>query len=190
MIRKGYAVIRDRTLRIQTSNLFLEGADPHDLLEQVRKLDGIPKANFMDFRRGGEKVKQAILGTIAALYDAKVKPADTIPILGCGNEGCFMENLLYFNDYTEHGRDGGRGQLFVGTLPTTPLCEAAIALNMHGPAFYIDPGPDREQLREELELLFADSCVSGVLLLEFEDRSLSVSYLERDAEEKEIPCVF
>ena len=190
MIRKGCAILKDFTLCLQTGNIRLEGCDYHDLLKQLRALDGVPEANYMDFRRGGEKVKQAILGSIAALYDANLKPADTIPLLGCGREGCFAENLLYFNDYIEHGRDGGRGQLFVGTLPTTPLCEAAIALNMHGPAFYIDPGSDREQLREEVELLFADSSVTDVLLLEFENRTLQVSCLERGEGEEEKTCVF
>lgn len=190
MIRKGSAVLHRFTLSTKTRNIHLEGCDYHDLLKQLRALDGIPEANYMDFRRGGEKVKQAILGSIAALFDAGTAPADTITILGCGSEGSFTENLLYFNDYIEHGRDGGRGQLFVGTLPTTPLCEVAIALNMHGPAFHIDPGSDREQLGEELELCFADPAVSEILLLEFENSSLRVSCLERGEDEEGKSCVF
>lgn len=185
MIQKGSAILEKFTLRTQRGKIRLEGSDYHDLLNQLRTLDGIPEANLMDFRRGGEKVKQAILGSIAALYDAKITPADTIPILGYGSEGSYSENLLYFNDYIEHGRDGGRGQLFVGTLPTTPLCEVAIALKMHGPAFYLDSASDRKQLHEEQELLFADPAVSEILLLEFKKGTLHVSCLGRGKEEEE-----
>lgn len=185
---KGYSELENHTLRTRFKQLRLEGDDYHDLLKKFQALDGIPCANYADYRRGGEKVRQAILGSIAALYDAGAAPSDSIPILGCGCEGSFAENLLYFDDYTGHGRDGGRGQLFVGTLPTTPLCEAAIALNMHGPAFYIDPGNNREQLRQEIGLCFADPAVSGLLLLEFTGKRLRAFYLERGGEGE--PCDF
>ena len=76
MIQKGGAILEKFTLRTQRGKIRLEGSDYHDLLNQLRTLDGIPEANLMDFRRGGEKVKQAILGSIAALYDAKITPAE------------------------------------------------------------------------------------------------------------------
>lgn len=184
----GCTIQPDFTLRTRKRGLQLAGRDYPDLLKQLLALEGVPKANVQDFRRGGEKVRQAILGSIAALYDAAAAPEETIPILGCGNEGSFTENLLYFNDYIEHGRDGGRGQLFVGTLPSTPLCEAAIALNLHGPAFYLDPGADSEQLREEVELLFADPTVSRILVLKFRNGELQVFCPERGGED--LSCVF
>ena len=81
-----------------------------------------------------------------------------------GTDGCRTENLLYFQDYMEHGRCGGRGQLFVGTLPTTPLCEAAIALGLHGPAYYLDTEGREDLLRRDLHLSLSDPALDGILL--------------------------
>lgn len=88
-------------------------------------------------------------------------------VLDCGREGCHQENLLYYRDYLENGRHLGRGHLFVGTLPSTPLCEAAISLGLNGPAYYMDPLDRNELLWNEIEFLLEEDENERVLLFHF-----------------------
>ncbi len=180
MICLGTAEISNAQLVMRNRNRVLSGS-PAELLAQLIALPGVPAANMLDFRRGCAKVRFAMLGATAALFDAGIPPSDRIALIGAGTDGSRTENLVYFQDYTEHGRDGGRGQLFVGTLPTTPLCEAAIALSLHGPAFYLDTNGDRGQLNQELELTLADPAIDAVLLFEFAPDTLKVSLVAQCA---------
>jgi hypothetical protein len=77
-----------------------------------------------------------------ALHDAhmtyfKDRKLD-IGIIGTNETGCFQPNLRYFRDYIESGRTLGRGILFVYTLPSIPLAEAAIRFGFQGPLLYIN----------------------------------------------------
>lgn len=170
-MKNGYAKIEP--FRIRTGSFLIEGSSWQELLEKLMQKNTIFQINTMDFRRGCERVKQAILGAAAAFLDAGITPDDSRTIIGYGHDGSFAENRRYFDDYTSHGRDAGRGQLFVGTLPTTPLCETAIALQMHGPVFYLDC--DEEQLRQEIAL-----CDGGVLLLRFSGNTLESHCIGKD----------
>ena len=55
------------------------------------------------------------------------------------------EDSAYWKDYIAHGRRRGRGTLFVDTLASIPLCEVAIALQLHGPAGYLQ-GKSHDEL--------------------------------------------
>lgn len=171
----GKAELSGTRLLLKRRSLELRGASPAELLTELTALPGVPVVHAQDFRRGCLKVKLAMLGAAAALYDAGMEPSDRIVLTGYGTDGSRTENLAYFQDYIEHGRDGGRGQLFVGTLPTTPLCEAAIALGLHGPAFYLDTDGRRETLIRDLKLSLADPGTDALLLFEFESETLQVS---------------
>lgn len=58
-------------------------------------------------------------------------------ILGTNTVGCLESNVHYFRDYIETGRKLARGNLFVYTLPSSPLAEAAIAFGLQGPLLYM-----------------------------------------------------
>ncbi len=58
-------------------------------------------------------------------------------ILGTNTVGCLESNVHYFRDYIETGRKIARGNLFVYTLPSSPLAEAAIAFGLQGPLLYM-----------------------------------------------------
>lgn len=58
-------------------------------------------------------------------------------ILGTNTGGCLESNVRYFRDYIETGRKIARGNLFVYTLPSSPLAEAAIAFGLQGPLLYM-----------------------------------------------------
>ena len=108
----GKAEVSANRIRLDRKKMELKGENPAELLAELQSLPGVATLNTQDFRRGGIKVKLAILGAAAALYDAGLEPSDRLGLTGWGADGSRTENLLYFQDYMEHGRCGGRGQLF------------------------------------------------------------------------------
>ena len=58
-------------------------------------------------------------------------------ILGTNSVGCLESNVRYFKDYVETGRTLARGNLFIYTLPSSPLAEAAISFGLQGPLLYM-----------------------------------------------------
>jgi len=76
-----------------------------------------------------------------ALHDAGTNYSEhhkqDMGILGTNIVGCLESNVRYFRDYIETGRTLARGNLFVYTLPSSPLAEAAIAFGLQGPLLYM-----------------------------------------------------
>jgi 3-oxoacyl-[acyl-carrier-protein] synthase II len=58
-------------------------------------------------------------------------------IVGTNSSGCLKSDIQYFRDYIDSGRVMARGNLFIYTLPSSPLGEAAIHFGMQGPLLYI-----------------------------------------------------
>jgi len=83
-----------------------------------------------------------------ALYDAGVPYSEDrrqdIGILGTNSDGCLQSNVDFFRDFVANGRTRGRAGLFVYTLPSIPIAEAAIYLRLQGPLLYL--GFSREQI--------------------------------------------
>lgn len=82
-------------------------------------------------------------GTSAAL---SLNSAET-GVLGLSRDGALQANKDYFKDYVSSGRKLARGNLFVHTLPTSPLSETAITFGFKGPIFHLSA------LNPKLELL-------------------------------------
>ncbi len=61
-------------------------------------------------------------------------------LVGSGDVGTLAANLSYYRDFCDHGKVLGRSNLFVYTLPTSPLAEAAIHFGLHGPLFFLGAG--------------------------------------------------
>ncbi len=57
-------------------------------------------------------------------------------VIAASQAGCLDANLSYFEDYINHGRSIARGNLFVYTLPSSPLADAAIHFGCQGPLLY------------------------------------------------------
>jgi hypothetical protein len=76
-----------------------------------------------------------------ALYDAEMPYSEghkqNIGILGTNRDGCLQSNVEFFRDFVENGRTLGRANLFVYTLPSIPVAEAAIYLKCEGPLLYM-----------------------------------------------------
>lgn len=151
----GAAQLRGDSLTLRKQELTLSGSVP-ELQKTLSALPGFPDAGFERFRRSSAHAKAHLIAASAAMYDAGLPRGGNLAVLSCGREGSHEQNLAYYHDYLEFGRTLGRGHLFVGTIPTTAMCEAAILLEAHGPAYYLDTAGDLNKLLEEVELLLAD----------------------------------
>jgi len=59
-----------------------------------------------------------------------------IGIIGANTTGSLASDIQYFRDYIDSGRTLSRGNLFIYTLPSSPLGEAAIHFGLQGPLLY------------------------------------------------------
>jgi 3-oxoacyl-[acyl-carrier-protein] synthase II len=59
-----------------------------------------------------------------------------IGIIGANTAGSLQSDVQYFKDYLESGRTLSRANLFIYTLPSSPLGEAAIYFGLQGPLLY------------------------------------------------------
>jgi hypothetical protein len=58
-------------------------------------------------------------------------------IIGFNQQGAMDSNQAFFADYVNAGRNSARSNLFVYTLPTTPLAEVALFCGFTGPVWYM-----------------------------------------------------
>jgi len=156
------------------------GEDTQDAKAKVSAVqDEFPHVYGLDnFRRGDSKVRTYILASVLAHRDASADALRETAIIDFGRQGCHEQNLEYFNDYREHGRHLGRGHLFVGTLPTTPPCEAAISLKLTGPCIYMDALDRFHVLWEEVSNFFEMPWIRRVMICRYESGKLTVLLAE------------
>jgi hypothetical protein len=149
----------------------------------------IPLMRFDNFRRAGEKARLAMLGSALAFADAGASDGGNVAVIGWGGEESTIENRTYFTDYAVNGRFLSRSQLFIGTLPTTPLCEAAICLNLHGPIFYFHSDGTLNSVLAEAESLLSDKSATKALLLGISSGTLLALLLDQTGESHDFPGV-
>ena len=83
-----------------------------------------------------------------------------------GYDGCLDADRRYFQDYVQTGRVIGRGNLFIYTLATSTVGEAAIVLRLNGPTLYLhgDASPVTT-LIEQSRHMVAEGQAQGMLAL-------------------------
>jgi len=91
-----------------------------------------------------ESRSRVVDGSRVVVVDPAPSGAKSLSIFGIGGVGCRIENANYWRDYTQNGRVMGRSSLFVSTLNSTPLCEAAITLGAQGSIRYVDSASEVE----------------------------------------------
>ncbi len=146
-------------------------AKPAPPADELLSLIGRPVKYFS--RMTGE-TKSCLAAASLALREMSPPNAvgDEIGLLSAGAEGCVQANEKYFTDYVTSGRTMGRGNLFIYTLPTSTLCEVAIALALAGPAMYVhaDASP-LLTLTRTAEQLLTDREADGMLALWSDSRA-------------------
>ena len=105
----------------------------------VGSVDALFQHKIESFGRFDPVSRMTCYACALALHDAGIEysPENKQPlgILGVGFTGSLAANRAYFKDYVDSGRILARGNLFVYTLPSAPVGEAAIHFGFHGPLF-------------------------------------------------------
>jgi 3-oxoacyl-[acyl-carrier-protein] synthase II len=101
---------------------------------------------FRNFGRLDATSRMTTCAVALALKDAGIAYSPTekqeIGIVGTSSEGSLASDMAYFNDYVTNGRTLSRGNLFIYTLPSSSLGEAAIHFGLTGPLLFTTGGPD------------------------------------------------
>ncbi len=89
-----------------------------------------------------DQISRMTAHTVAiALKDAGIDYAQDrmldMGIIGTNASGSLSSDIRYFRDYVETGRTTARGNLFIYTLPSSPLGETAIHFGLQGPLLYM-----------------------------------------------------
>jgi 3-oxoacyl-[acyl-carrier-protein] synthase II len=88
-----------------------------------------------------DAVSRITMATVSlALQDGGIDSSplqkQPVGIVGTNRDGCLTTDTDYFRDYVENGRKLSRANLFIYTLPSSPLGEAAIHFGLTGPLLY------------------------------------------------------
>lgn len=116
---------------------------------ELGKADAFFAHPVKNYGRFGPTTRRVLYLAALALRDAGVEPAPgrRFPggLLLTDEWGCAEANRDYFADYVDGGRTLARANLFIYTLPTGPLAEAAVHFGLVGPLLYLRPrdGADR-----------------------------------------------
>ncbi len=135
-----------------------------------------------NFGRFDLQTRLVVLSVALALYDAGIgyergKKQD-IGTAGTGPDGSLTSNLDYFRDYVSCGRTLGRGNLFIYTLPSSPLAEASIHFGLQGPLLYMRHADDPEtKMLEQAESMIRGNDARAMLAVVFGSRQSVCRYL-------------
>jgi 3-oxoacyl-[acyl-carrier-protein] synthase II len=126
----GYGCIRS-----ELQHAYEEGEGAHMLPKK-----DIFSHPFRNFGRLDTISRMTAFGVSLALQDAGIEYSplrkQDIGIVGTNKEGSLQSDREYFRDYLEGGRTLSRGNLFIYTLPSSPIGEAAIHFGLLGPVVY------------------------------------------------------
>ncbi len=102
-----------------------------------------------NFGRFNVDAKYACCAVALALHDAGIAyTAETeasIGMIGTSPHGALEANQAYYQDFVDCGKTLARGNLFIYTLPTSPLAEVMIHFGLQGPLMYASPSDDDTQ---------------------------------------------
>jgi 3-oxoacyl-[acyl-carrier-protein] synthase II len=123
------------TLNSQLEHLFA----PDETLSTAAKA-GLFDRPVKNFGRLDRLSRITLAAVSLALKDAGIVSSpdckQAIGIVGTNDQGSLETDIAYFRDFLENGRKLARANLFIYTLPSSPMGEAAIHFGLTGPLLY------------------------------------------------------
>lgn len=167
--------------------------------KEFTSFDGLSRTDifscaFKNFGRLDEVSKLVCYAVALALkdagedYDCSFKK--DMGLIGTNAEGCLQADVGYFRDYLESGRKLSRGNLFLYTLPSSPLGEAAIHFGLQGPVFYMTTGQTSllPAVRTASEMLMLEETRSVLAGVNTDDEAAYVVLVRDPAPEQQVLC--
>ena len=138
-------------------------AQTQELIEQ-KILNGLPK-EYGRFNADARK-------TLCALAKVLQGKRGNIGIILVNDTYCVEDNFKYYKDFIDAGAKLGRANLFVYTLPTTPIAESAIYFGLTGPLFYLG-GNDNLSLAHKLAVdMVKTREAEGMVIVEKKNKTI------------------
>jgi 3-oxoacyl-(acyl-carrier-protein) synthase len=155
---------------------------------------GIFSSAFKNFGRLDEVSKLVCYAVALALkdageaYDCNFKK--DMGLIGTNADGSLQADIDYFRDYLESGRKLSRGNLFLYTIPTSPLGEAAIHFGLQGPVFYMTSGKSSLEpvVRAASEMLMLGETQSVLAGTNTEDEAAYIVLVKDPTPEQQVLC--
>ncbi|VAX38159.1 hypothetical protein MNBD_UNCLBAC01-584 [hydrothermal vent metagenome] len=139
--------------------------------------------SIKNFGRFNEITKNVCFSAALALYDAGINPSKDgmfRGILSTDEEGCLPSNGNYFKDYVTCGRKLARGNMFIYTLPSTPIAEAAMVFGCQGPVMYLTFKENHIALiLDQAYMMVAQKEASELLVIK-SDQKESICFVVKD----------
>ncbi len=146
------------------------------------KSGGILNGRVKNAGKFDAATRRTFAAAALALHDAAFEGnGETTALIGAGSAECTQANQTFFRDYTVHGRQLARANLFIYTLPTSPLAEIAIHFNLGGPLFYTQsPAAPAAHLLAAAGRLLAANAAEQVLLVWSESDAAAALILAKE----------
>jgi len=132
--KEGYGCIRSGHHQLCNGNESASASSKRDIFSHP----------FKNFGRLDAVSKSVACAVALAMRDAGMDYSPQhkrqIGIVGTSREGSLRTDVEYFRDYIQSGRTLSRANLFIYTLPSSPLGEAAIHFGFLGPLLYAATG--------------------------------------------------
>jgi len=131
--------------------------------------------------------KFACISVALALKDAGISYEQgshmDIGLLGTNSTGAVNANAAYYKDFVECGRTLGRGNLFIYTLPSSPLAEVSIYFGIEGPLLYVaNTQGDLTDPIQTCSLLVSDGQAGQMVLVKYTTEGSLCYVLDGDAQ--------
>ncbi|NCC49821.1 MAG: hypothetical protein EOM20_01265 [Spartobacteria bacterium] len=165
----GAGWINDKSYGMWHADTRLEYASLKEIRSTEIDIFSYPVKHFGRFDRPS---KFACVSVALALKDAALHygPGNklNIGLLGTNQVGAVPANADYFKDFVDCGRTLGRGNLFIYTLPSSPLAEVSIHFDLCGPLLYAaNVADDMRDMMQTCSLLITDGQAERMLLVRY-----------------------
>jgi hypothetical protein len=149
-------------------------------LATLLQSEGVIPQSIKNFSRFDQAAKRVCLAAGLCLYDAGIS-ADAqhkinSGLVASGPGGVLETNTAYFNDYLQAGRTMARGNLFIYTLPTSPLAETAIHFGLCGPLIYLNAASRQQEAVLEDAGRICSEFAAAAMLAVYSDEGSAVCH--------------
>ena len=109
---------------------------------------------FKNFGRLDETSRSVCAAIALILHKRGLYPREetlNIPLILSSSEGPLSSDYAYFNDFAQFGEMAGRANLFVYTLPSSPLGEASVHFGLTGNLLFVNSDNPLEDICQMIQ---------------------------------------
>ena len=144
---------------------------------ELRESGAIVSAKY--FSRFDTLTKDVFISACEAAVTLGAEALQDAALLLVSRAGSEATNRAFFEDYLANGKTLARGNLFIYTLPTSPLAEIAIHLGIRGPLVYCASNESSQDTARKAAFLALRDGSAAVLAFVVEEDTIQTIYCSR-----------